>query len=410
MLAIMNSHPDTAIPGDSGRRRLSHKAAFALKASIVMSFLAASTVPSPLYAIWREQLGFSALTLTLVFSCYAFALLSALLVFGGISDFLGRRSVLLAAIALDAGAMLLFYNAESVGWLFAARVLQGVATGVATATLSAGLLDLHREHGALVNAVSPMLGMGVGAVGTGMLVTWAPSPTKLAFLLLIIVFVVQGAAAWFLPETVARRAGAWKSLKPSIALPAQARGTMWRILPYNTAAWALGGLFLSLGPTLLRSATHQQSPLLGSLMIAVLVFCGAVGVVLARTRQPRHASIVGAHALLAGLVVMLGGILSHSAIAMFAGTAISGVGFGAGFISSVRRLVPLAEGHERAALMSSFYVFSYLAFSVPAIIVGLVTGWAGLVPTTMGYAALLAMLTLIAIVAMKREARLTASQ
>src|SRR5262249_42165789 len=154
----------------SASNRLNHGHALWLKASILVAFLAASAAPSPLYAVYREAWGFSALTLTIVFASYAFALLGSLLVFGGLSDHRGRREVLIAALVLEVAAVVLFWHAESVAWLLAARVLQGVATGIAMSTLSAGLLDLHRERGALVNSVAPMVGMAIGALGTSVLV------------------------------------------------------------------------------------------------------------------------------------------------------------------------------------------------------------------------------------------------
>src|SRR6218665_159257 len=164
----MSSPPDLSRwpgAGTAPRGRLSGGAAFLLLASIVMSFLAASTAPSPLYGLYREMWGFSALMLTFVFAVYAFALLGGLLVFGALSHHLGRRPVLLAALLLELAALGLFWRADGVGWLIAARLLQGLATGIATATLSAALLDLDRERGALVNSVAPMLGMAVGALG-----------------------------------------------------------------------------------------------------------------------------------------------------------------------------------------------------------------------------------------------------
>jgi len=113
-------------------RRLGRSAALWLQAAIVLAFFAASTAPSPLYAVWREAWGFSALVLTVVFASYAFALLAALLVLGKLSDHRGRRVVMLGGIVLEFVSVLAFWQADSVGWLIAARALQGVATGIAT--------------------------------------------------------------------------------------------------------------------------------------------------------------------------------------------------------------------------------------------------------------------------------------
>jgi MFS family permease len=384
--------------------RLNHGQALWLIASIVVTFFAASSAPSPLYALYREAWGFSALTLTLVFAVYAFALLAALLVFGALSDHRGRREVLLISLVLEWLSIALFWRAESVAWLVAARVLQGLATGIATAALSAGLLDLHRERGGLVNSVAPLVGMALGALGTSALVRFAPAPTHLVYEVLLIVFGLQALAALALPETVQRRPGAWRSLKPTITIPVQARATLWQVLPINTAQWALGGFYLSLGPTLARVVTGNPSPLVGGALIATLVLCGAASVLVVRHSAPRRALAGGAIALAAGLAVSLAGMQVHSTVLFFAGTVVAGLGFGASFNGSVRSLLPLAAPHERAGLMSGFFVLSYLAFSLPALVAGLLAGHLGLPAVALGYGSVLVALALVALLLMWQTA------
>src|SRR5690349_13319663 len=133
---------------------LDAKPALWLKGVILASFLAASSVPSPLYALYRTLWGFSPLVLTVVFASYAVAMLGSLLVFGALSDYRGRREVVLGSLVLEIVALVLFWRADSVGWLLAARILQGAATGIATSAIGAGLVDLHRERGALINSVA----------------------------------------------------------------------------------------------------------------------------------------------------------------------------------------------------------------------------------------------------------------
>lgn len=207
----------------------------------LLSFLAASTAPTPLYHLYQEQLQFSATVLTLIFAVYALSLLVALLTVGSLSDHLGRKPVIFAAVVLNALAMLLFIYANSVEWLISARVLQGFATGMATAVLSATLLDTDRQHGPLINSVAPLLGMALGGMGCGLLAEFAPAPLQLTYWLLLALFVLQGLYVWRLPESVAPQAGGWASLRPTLHVPMQARSTLWRVLPLNTATWALGG-------------------------------------------------------------------------------------------------------------------------------------------------------------------------
>lgn len=383
--------------------RLGTTASLWLTVSLVVSFLAASSAPSPLYALYREAWGFSPLALTVIFSSYAFALLAALLVFGALSDHLGRRTVILASLLIELLSIVLFWSADSAGWLLAARIVQGFATGIATSALSATLLDLSPARGALFNSVAPMFGMAVGALGASALVQFAPAPMHLVFDVLLAILALQTLAALFLPDTVTRRPGVWQSLRPRIAIPPAARATLWRILPLNTASWALGGFYLSLGPTLAKLVTGTTAPTTGGALIATLVLAGAAAIGWVRLR-PAPAVLAGsALALVIGLSLTLIGVHAGSGLAFFGGTLVAGLGFGAGFNGAVRSLVPLAAPHERAGLMAGFFALSYLAFSVPAIIAGLGTGLFGLHATTLGYGGLLVAMALVALVASLRN-------
>lgn len=390
------STPALEAPVGATPRRLPPRAAFALVVALVMTFLAASSAPSPLYALYREAWGFSALVLTVIFSSYAFALLAALLVFGALSDHLGRRTVILAALVLEVGAIVLFWQADSVGWLIAARVLQGVATGMATSVMSATLLDLDPARGALFNGLSPMIGMAVGALGASALVQFAPQPMHLVYEVLLGALLLQAVLALGLPETVTPRPGAWASMVPRAHVPAAARALVLRLLPLNTAGWALGGFYLSLGPTLARLVTGRATPLAGGLLIATLVLTGAAAIYVVRQRPARRVLRTSAALLAAGLAITLLGVHLQQALLFFGGTVVAGAGFGASFNAAVRSLVPVATPHERAGLMSSFFVLSYLAFSVPAILAGLAVGAFGLHHTALGYGGVLGALAVLA--------------
>lgn len=370
----------------------SHRSSLWFLAITLLSFLAASTAPTPLYHLYQDQLHFSAAVLTLIFGVYALSLLAALLTVGSLSDHLGRKPVIFTAVTLNALAMLLFIYADSVGWLIGARVLQGFATGMATAVLSATLLDTDRQQGPLINSVAPLLGMALGSMGCGLLAEFAPAPLQLTYWLLLALFVLQGIYVWRLPESVSPQAGAWASLRPTLHVPVQARSTLWRVLPLNTATWALGGFYASLAPSLVRTATGSTSNLIGGATVAALTVTGALMIFTLRNRPASRALQLGASLLPAGFVLILLGVHSASLSLFFFGTLVAGCGFGSGFLGAVRSLVPLALPHERAGLMSAFYVLSYLAFCLPALLAGHFTHSLGLLATTDVYGAVLIVL------------------
>jgi len=383
----------------------SHRSSLVFLAITVLTFLAASSAPTPLYHLYQEGLHFSAGMLTLIFGVYALSLLAALLTVGSLSDHLGRKPVIFAALVLNMLAMLLFINEGSVAWLIAARTLQGFATGMATAVLGAALLDTDRQQGPLVNSVAPLLGMACGAMGSSLLVEFAPLPTQLIYCTLLLLMVLQAVYVWRLPESVSRIPGALASLRPTLHVPPQARRALWLSLPVDVAVWAMGGFYLSLAPSLVRAATGSTSNLIGGGLVAVLTLSGALMIFSLRNRPAAKVLRLGAGLLAIGVALILTAVHSASLPLFFIATLIAGGGFGAGFLGALRSVVPLALPHERAGLMSAFYVLSYLAFCLPSLLAGNLIRSFGLIATTDGYGAILILLALSALAALMWQER-----
>lgn len=382
----------------------SHRFSLVFLAITLLTFLAASSAPTPLYHLYQEGLHFSAGTLTLIFGVYALSLLAALLTVGSLSDHLGRKPVIFVALVLNMLAMLLFIHADSVAWLIAARTLQGFATGMATAVLGAALLDIDRQQGPLVNSVAPLLGMACGAMGSSLLVEFAPLPTQLIYWALFGLMLLQSLSVWRLRESVSRMSGALASLWPTLHVPPQARRALWLSLPVDIAVWAMGGFYLSLAPSLVRAATGSASNLIGGGLVAVLTLSGALMIFSLRNRPADKVLRLGASLLAVGVALILAAVHRASLPLFFFATLIAGSGFGAGFLGAVRSVVPLALPHERAGLMSAFYVLSYLAFCLPSLLAGNLTRSFGLIATTDGYGVVLIILALGALIGLMRQA------
>jgi predicted MFS family arabinose efflux permease len=351
-------------------RYLSRNAAFYLLASITVSFLAGSSAPTPLYALYQAQWGFSPTTVTVIFGIYALAVLLALLFTGRLSDHLGRRPVLIAATATQAATMVLFATASGVGDLMLARVIQGLATGAAVGAVGAGMIDLNKERGATANAVAPAFGTATGGILSGYLVQYLPAPTHLVYAVLGVIFVLQGIGIVLMADTIAPAPGALASLKPQLSLPAAVRGPLLLALPVLVASWALAGFYASLGPMLVRGMLGVGSALLGGLALFVLAASAGLAVLVLQHREPRAMMTLGASLLAAGVGVAVWSLPHHAIVLFFAGTAIAGMGFGAGFQGAVRSIVPFAAPHERAGVLSIVFIVSYLSMGVPAIAAG----------------------------------------
>jgi hypothetical protein len=350
--------------------QLPPKAAFHLKASMALSFLAGSSAPTPLYAVYQAQWGFSSTMLTLVFGVYAIAVLAALLVAGRLSDHVGRRPVLMSAAAAQALAMVVFASAEDVSDLLLARVFQGLFTGAAVAAVGAGLLDLDRSRGAVANAVAPMLGTAMGGILAGTLVQYLPAPTHLVYAVLGAVFVLQGLALAFVAETSERRPGALASLRPQLAIPPAVLAPLLLAAPAIVATWAVAGFYGSLGPTLLRSLAGSTSSLLGGLALFILAGSGALAVLMLQRQSPQRLLRLGTVTLSAGLALVLAALAARSVALFLVGTAVAGGGFGAAFQGALRTVAGALEAHQRAGVLSVVFVIAYLAMGVPAIMAG----------------------------------------
>ncbi|BBP54879.1 MFS transporter [Pseudomonas brassicacearum] len=386
-------------------RPASTRASLIFLALTLLGFLAASSAPTPLYHLYQEQLQFSPAVLTLIFGVYAFSLLAALLTVGSLSDYLGRKPVIFVALLLNMLAMLLFISADSVAWLISARLIQGFATGMATSVLGAALLDFDRRQGPLITSVAPLLGMACGALGCGLLAEFAPLPLQLTYWLLLGLFLAQAVYLWRLAESVSPQPGAWQSLRPTLHVPPQARQALWRVLPLDLAAWAVGGFYLSLAPSLVRAATGSTSNLIGGALVAVLTLSGALSIYLLRNQEADKMLRLSASLLVVGLALVLAAVHGASLPLFFIGTLVTGSGFGAGFLGALRSIMPLALPHERAGLMSAFYVLSYLAFSLPSLLAGNLTRVFGLIPTTDGYGAVLIVLCVVALLGLRQSMR-----
>ena len=244
------------------RRTLSPPLAYGLVTAVIGLALFASITPSPLYGTYRELWGFSPLVLTLVYGVYAFGVLTTLLLAGRVSDDVGRRPVLLASLGTLMVTTLLFMAADSVAWLFAARALQGLATGLALGAASAAMLDLHPRRDpagvGLANGVVSAGGLGLGMLASSAIVEALPAPRVLPYVLLLVLFAVAFAGALFMPEPVRDRARPRLTPQRPSVPPSVRRAFLLAALAV-ISSWSIGGLFFSLGPRCRRGCSDRPT-------------------------------------------------------------------------------------------------------------------------------------------------------
>ncbi|WP_241386399.1 MFS transporter [Rhodococcus sp. CH91] len=376
---------------------------FAVAGLGAFTLTASSSAPSPLYPVYQQMWGFSAATLTVVFAVYVLALLAALVTVGSLSDHIGRRPVIVAALLLLAVSMIVFVLSPGVEGLIVARILQGLAVGAATSALAAAVIEMqpNAHIGPLINTAAPSLGLALGAAGAGVLVQFAPFPTVLSYVVVAVLAAALAAALIFVPETspsvgFPSRRAALRSLVPSASVPREVRGRYLLILPSLMSAWALGGLYMSLGPSIVDSVFDVHNRLAAGLAIATLFTSGTLAATTMARRDPHRIVVVGAALLASGLAVVITALLTGWVAVYYAGTAVAGFGWGSTFVGAMSVVGSLGRAHERGRIFATTFVVCYFAFSVPAMAAGVAAGSFGLTSTAVGYGVVVAILALVA--------------
>jgi MFS family permease len=385
------------------RRTLPPGAAFAGAALTFAALYLAAGAPTPLLVVFQQEWGFAPWVLTLAFATYAIGLLAALLVVGQLSDYAGRRPVVIVALAVELLAMLMFVFAPGIGWVIAARAVQGIATGAATSAFTASIVEhapAHRKRlGTIIGSVAPAGGLGIGALLTGAAVQFTRHASLIVFAVLAVIMAAGAVVTALSAETAAPRRGAARSLVPQVVIPRAARREFTAAVPVLLAAWMLSGLFLGLVPTIIEDLFGLHSGLLNGATVFVLPESAAVAGFFLGRLAPRRTTVIGGVSILAGTALIAGGVAAGVLPLLWLGGLIGGVGFGASFSGALRAITPLVEMHQRAGLFAAVYLVAYLSFGVPAVIAGLLVGPAGLLATVLGYGVAIILAALAGLVA-----------
>jgi MFS family permease len=394
-LEPVDSH---VLPAPRPRRMLSNRSGYTVAAGIIGLGLFASVTPSPLYRTYSELWHFSTLTLTLIYATYAFGVLVTLLLAGRLSDEVGRRPVLLAALGALMGSTILFMLADSAAWLFVARGLQGLATGAALSAASAALLDLHPRRDpagvSLANGVAAAAGLGLGILVSSSLVQLGSAPRVLPYVVLLVLFTVAFAGAFWMPEPVVARKGfRLTPQRPSVHVAVRRPFLLASLAVLSS--WSIGGLFFSLGPELSAHLFSSSNAIVSGLGVLALTGSAAVAQLLLGRTPPWLATSAGSVALSAGMILIVTAAAVDSGALYLAGSVVGGIGFGVAFLGGLRALAAVIPPDHRAAVMSSFYIVAYASLSIPAVLAGAVVTSFGLDPTFESFGAVVAALALV---------------
>jgi predicted MFS family arabinose efflux permease len=342
-------------------------------AGALASLLLGANLASPLYGVYREAFGFNSLTLTLVFAVYALVLAPSLLVFGGLSDEIGRRPVILGGLAMGALGLVLFALATNVAWLFAARIAQGLSVGMAGGAATAALVELDSDedhrHAALLATLAQTVGGAAGPLLTGILAEWLPAPRVLCYLVGVLACVTAAALLLAMPEPGAPRGGGLHIPRPGV--PREIRLAFARVALTGAAVWAVVALFFSVVPSFAtqRIGIHDLA-LLGAVSAIVLICSTLVQAATRGHLDPRIAQALGLALLTAGLGALVLASATGSAAVLVCASALAGFGHGLGFLGAQDDLNRMAPPERRGEINAALYTCIYIGIALPVIGVG----------------------------------------
>lgn len=360
--------------------------------------MAGTTLPTPLYGLYREELGFSELMVTVVFAVYALGVIATLLLAGNISDEAGRRPVLLAALGFSAASALCFLFEGGLPALFAGRLLSGFAAGLLSGAATVTVMELappgRAARAGLAATAANMGGLGCGPLLAGLLAEYAPWPLRLPFLVHLALLAAAAVLTWLLPETVTSRVRRPRLRPQGLAVPPQVRGVFAPSALAAFAGFSLLGLFTAVAPAFVAETLDVHNLALTGLVVFTVFLASTAGQALMGRVGERRALPGGCFVLVGGLVLVAASLLFASLPLLVAGALCGGLGQGLAFRGAVTAISAAAPAEHRAATVSTFFVVAYLGISLPVVGVGALTLWIGLRNAGLTFAACVLVLAL----------------
>jgi MFS family permease len=365
----------------TSERILGRRGGFAAAAYAFAVTMLGTTLPTPLYPIYRQELGLSQLMVTVIFAAYAAGVIAALLLFGRLSDQIGRRRALLPGLALSALSAVAFLLADGTVLLLAGRVLSGLSAGIFTGTATATLADLAPHHtrgrATLIATAASIGGLGLGPLLAGLLAELAGSPLRLTYWVDLALLVPAAALVWAMPEP-ALATGSARLRPQTLQVPAQLRATFARAALTVFAGFSVLGLFTAVSPALLDQLLGFESHATAGLVVFA-VFAASLAGQLTLERVPGSAALpAGCLALSAAMGLLALAVAVSSLALLITSGVVAGLGQGLSFRAGLAAINRRTPPDRRGAVASSFFAVAYVAISLPVIGLGVTAELAGL--------------------------------
>ncbi|WP_441350749.1 MFS transporter [Streptomyces sp. TP-A0874] len=354
-----------------------------LAASAVFAVgMTGTTLPTPLYGLYREQLGFSEFMVTVIFAVYAVGVIAVLLLAGNVSDETGRRPVLLVGIGLSVASAVCFLAEGGLPLLFAGRLLSGFAAGLFSGTATATVMELarpgHAARAGFAATAANMGGLGCGPLMAGLLAEYTAWPLRLPFLVNLALLALAALLTWFLPETVERRRPRAASAVRGTRVPAEVRGVFTPAALAGFAGFALLGSFTAVAPSFVAQTLRVQNLAVSGAIVFSVFLASTLGQSLTERLGSNRALPGGCLVLVAGLLLVALSLTLESLPLLVLGAVCGGLGQGLSFRAAVTAVGRAAPPEHRGGTISAFFVVAYVGICLPVVGIGALTEWLGL--------------------------------
>ncbi len=368
-----------------------------------------ATVPTPIYPLYSAAYGFSELTITVIFGVYAAGVITALLLTGPWSDQIGRRPILLAGLALSGVSSVVFLFAGGLPLILVGRVLSGVSVGLYTAAATVAVGEMAPEGrdraGTLGATAANMGGLGLGPIFGALAILALPRPLHLPFLAHLALVALAFACLWPTPEP-GRPADRPRLRPQGLAVPAQVRPVFVPAAICAFAGFMICGFLTSVTPAYLGEVLGYDGRHLLIGTVTGLVFLMSCIGQSVEDLLPRGRRLpIGMALLLAGLLAITAALALRSLALLVAAIVVAGIGHGIAFRGGLTGVAALSPAGRKSAVTSTYFTVAYVAISIPVVTVGFLSGPLGLVPASIGFAAVASALCAIALVLILRRDR-----